>query len=523
MNIQEPINPGVYINEANAFPNSVTPVPTAIPAFIGYTPQASYQGRSFTNVPQKISSFAEFQAIYMLPDPLPPAAPVQQYSPQFYWTALSGTPSQGTYQCINGQYYSLQPDPSTIHYLYNSVRLFFENGGTNAYILSVGGYGPASGQPSQEGERLVNPHVQFADLQQGLALLQNVPDISLYCCPDAPLLSADDYAAFTQAMLQQASSLQSVVCLLDVPYPNTVNVANYMDAITDFRNQTGTAGLDYGAAYYPYVQTTLLQSGDLDYGNLFGGQIAPLVAMLNPSGSPDPALTTVLQQIANDPSGTTRTAHHNALLAASPVYAAMMRQVLDRANLLPPSGAIAGIITQVDDSAGPWQSPANVAVAGVKDLPIALTDAQQAPLNSDLLTGKSINAIRFFSGLGILVWGARTLDGNSLDWRHLSVRRTLIYLEQTCKLAAKAYVFEPNDANTWMSVKSMISSFLTSVWKQGGLQGASAADAFSVDCGLGTTMTAEDILNGFMRVTIKVAVVRPAEFLVITFEQQMAS
>jgi phage tail sheath protein FI len=68
----------------------------------------------------------------------------------------------------------------------------------------------------------------------------------------------------------------------------------------------------------------------------------------------------------------------------------------------------------------------------------------------------------------------------------------------------------------------MIASFLTSVWKAGGLQGATPADAFSVSVGLGTTMTSQDILNGFMRVTVQVAVIRPAEFMVITFEQQQA-
>ena len=155
-------------------------------------------------------------------------------------------------------------------------------------------------------------------------------------------------------------------------------------------------------------------------------------------------------------------------------------------------------------------------------IPIHLNESQQGDLNVDAMSGKSINAIRFFNGLGILVWGARTLDGNSMDWKYLPVRRTMIFIEQSCKLAAHAYVFEPNDKNTWQAVKSMISSFLTTVWKEGGLAGASAADAFSVECGLGTTMTAQDLLEGVMRVTIKVAVTHPAEFIVISFEQEMA-
>ena len=145
----------------------------------------------------------------------------------------------------------------------------------------------------------------------------------------------------------------------------------------------------------------------------------------------------------------------------------------------------------------------------------------QANLNVDAVSGKSVNAIRFFNGNGILVWGARTLDGNSLDWRYINVRRTVTMIEQSVKLATRAYVFSPNDANTWASVKSMIGNFLTGVWAQGALQGAKPGDAFSVNVGLGATMTGLDILEGIMRISIKLAVVRPAEFIHIEVEQQM--
>lgn len=97
----------------------------------------------------------------------------------------------------------------------------------------------------------------------------------------------------------------------------------------------------------------------------------------------------------------------------------------------------------------------------------------------------------------------------------------MIMLEQSIKLALRSYVFEPNDANTWVTVRSMITNFLTEKWKQGALAGASPEDAFSVDIGLGTTMTSLDILEGKMLVTIKLAIVRPAEFIVVTFQQQM--
>lgn len=118
--------------------------------------------------------------------------------------------------------------------------------------------------------------------------------------------------------------------------------------------------------------------------------------------------------------------------------------------------------------------------------------------------------------------GARTLDGNSQDWRYIQVRRTMTFLEQSIKLAARAYVFEPNTANTWSAIRSSISGFLTNIWKEGGLQGTKLEDAFQVSCGLGSTMTAQDILDGFLKVTVLVACVRPAEFIVITFKQEMA-
>ncbi len=97
----------------------------------------------------------------------------------------------------------------------------------------------------------------------------------------------------------------------------------------------------------------------------------------------------------------------------------------------------------------------------------------------------------------------------------------MIMLEESLRLATKAYVFEPNVANTWVTIKSMVRNFLTGIWKRGGLAGASPDDAFSVFVGLGETMTPEDILEGMLNVTILVALSRPAEFIEITFQQQM--
>jgi phage tail sheath protein FI len=169
---------------------------------------------------------------------------------------------------------------------------------------------------------------------------------------------------------------------------------------------------------------------------------------------------------------------------------------------------------------GVWNAPANVGLATVLGPTIPITNDMQNDLNMPI-DGLAVNAIRDFVGRGTLVWGARTLDGNSNDWRYIQVRRALIYIEQSVELALNKFVFAPNVAQTWVTVSSMISSFLRGVWQAGGLMGASPTEAFSVQCGLGSTMTAQDVLEGRMIVQIKLTMVHPAEFIVLTFQQQM--
>ena len=181
---------------------------------------------------------------------------------------------------------------------------------------------------------------------------------------------------------------------------------------------------------------------------------------------------------------------------------------------------MAGIYTMVDNTRGVWKAPANVGLNYVDSLTETIDDDAQQNLNVPV-TGKAINVIRSFRGEGNKVWGARTLDGNSQDWRYVNVRRTMLYLEESVRNAARAYVFEPNDSSTWINMKCMIENFLRSVWKRGGLAGISPEDAFAVHIGLGDTMTGDDILEGILRITVLVAISRPAEFIEITFQQQM--
>ena len=189
-------------------------------------------------------------------------------------------------------------------------------------------------------------------------------------------------------------------------------------------------------------------------------------------------------------------------------------------DIVPPSGAIAGIYSSVDAQRGVWKAPANVSVNGVVGVTETITDGDQQSLNVDD-SGKSINAIRAFPGKGILVWGARTLDGNNNEWKYVPVRRLFIMAEESIRRSTAFVVFEPNDANTWIKVKAMIENFLGGLWRDGALAGSSPEQAFFVNVGLGSTMTAQDVLEGRMIVTVGMAAVRPAEFVIIRFSHKL--
>lgn len=213
--------------------------------------------------------------------------------------------------------------------------------------------------------------------------------------------------------------------------------------------------------------------------------------------------------------------YEQSLKGAHPVYKNIITKLGNSLSVLPPSGAIAGVYAAVDRNRGVWKAPANVSLNSVAGVTEIIDSATQEDLNVDVVAGKSINAIRPFTGKGTLVWGARTLAGNDNEWRYISVRRFFNMVEESVKKSTYWAVFEPNDANTWIKVKSMIENYLVQKWRDGALAGAKPEQAFYVNVGLGVTMTPIDILEGRMHVEIGMAVVRPAEFIILKFSHKM--
>jgi phage tail sheath protein FI len=500
--------PGVYIVENNAFPNSAVAVETAVPVFIGYTQIAQLKGKSILKQATRITSFTEYVSMFG-----------QGFNSKFALVNAPATPpatpptTPSTSILVNNVSMELSSVADNTAYLYNSIRLFYANGGGPCYILPVGTYQNNATNPIKTTDFIGDGTANSINVFE---LLLNEPEPTLIVIPDAIALGTAAYTDIYGAVLQHCAKTQSRFGIFDLVRQDDPNPVTQATVISDFRTNIGTNFLNYGAAYYPWVHATVVQMDEVDFRNLDAsvdlGTILP----------EDSAKTLITAYAGNaTPTPTDIINHHQSLKALSPTYGVIINEIRNQLNELPPSGAMAGIYTLVDGDRGVWKAPANVSLSMVNAPNINISNDAQESLNVDGITGKSINVIRPFPGIGTLVWGGRTLDGNSQDWRYINVRRTLIMLEQSLKLASRAYVFEPNDANTWITVKSMFINFLTNLWKQGALAGATPDQAFDVQIGLGSTMTGDDILDGKMLISVKVAIVRPAEFIVITFQQQM--
>jgi phage tail sheath protein FI len=495
--------PGVYINEQNAFPNSVIPVETSIPAFIGYTEKTKFNEKSLKNKPVRIESFAEFKTFF------------GQGCPTTYNLNSVSSLQEQDFE-LNGVPYKLDADADTRFLLYDSLKFFYQNGGASCFIISIGMYTDIEND---------KPFTSITPFTNAIDLLKKEIEPTMVVVPDAVLFNRDDCYRLQEYMLMHCGNEMNRIAILDI-HDGYKGLSNpYFNPIDNFRNNVSSDFFSYGAAYYPWLHTTIVQPSEVNYKNLNDDGIQTLkaiceVTLSKQSIENQKTLTKYLESLSNSDEGATEENDSNTILStAIPDYKIVMEHLLKKQNLLPPSGAMAGIYTLVDSNRGCWKAPANVAVSSVTSPSVLIDHEQQEDLNAPL-QGKAICAIRPFTGLGTMVWGARTLDANSLDWRYINVKRTMIMIEQSIKNAVKAYVFEPNVKNTWVSIEAMTNNFLTNLWKKGALAGAVPTDAFSVSVGLGATMTANDILEGRMNITVRVAISHPAEFIVITFQQQ---
>lgn len=461
--------PGVYVEEISNFPPSIAEVETAIPAFIGYTEKAQKRvANDLLRIPVRIKSMVEYESLF------------GTYRPQEISVNIDTN---------NLPYLANIVNPSNFK-MYYALKAYFQNGGKVCNIISVGSY--------SDNISLSALGKSGSTLQGGLDIVRKTDGITLIYFPDAHALNGVDFYALYEQSLRECGDLKDRFTIIDVKRDG----AALADPVAYLRGQNGIgySDLKYGAAYWPFLKTKLnwgVNNNTITFFHKGGGVLEG----------------TTLSSVLEDES---------LMPLITDKFLSKMKQEISSLYIeMPPGAFIAGAYARVDAKRGVWKAPANVSLNLVLKPLVNITRAMQGDLNVDATGGKSINAIREFTGRGTMIWGARTLAGNDNEWRYISVRRFFNMVEESIKRSTEWVVFEPNDANTWIKVRSMIGNYLTTKWRDGALAGSTPDHAYYVKVGLNETMTMQDIQTGRMIVEIGMAVIRPAEFTILKINLKM--
>ncbi|CDL84674.1 phage tail sheath family protein [Xenorhabdus szentirmaii] len=368
---------------------------------------------------------------------------------------------------------SLSPEGETQKWLHNierinqslsveALRLYFQNGGGACYIYPLNN---------------INDNVALAAIPE---LIEQKGDITLLICPEAEW----DYK---NKVYDAVSSLL-----------NDNKVGYFLIADSPDGESIPSSGVRTKiAAYYPQLETHLTVSALPDDKHVFI------------SGYEDESGKDKLKNLAE-------LRKKNETLAQN--IDAGLQQEQEHPLTLPPSAAIAGIYCQTDNQRGVWKAPANVALSGIKGVADKVDDERQGHMND-----KGINVIRAFTDRGIMVWGARTCaEVNDPNWRYIPVRRLFNSVERDIRQALRAVLFETNHQPTWMRAKAAVEHYLYALWQKNALMGNTPEEAYFVHIGQDITMSDTDIKQGKMIMKVGLSAVRPAEFIVLQFTQDVS-
>jgi phage tail sheath protein FI len=220
------------------------------------------------------------------------------------------------------------------------------------------------------------------------------------------------------------------------------------------------------------------------------------------------------------PTSTYAVSYYPWVRIANPFYNADSNPAAPRTLLASPAAMAAGLWAKTDTRRGVWKAPAGIEfpLLGAASLEYVVEDPEQ-----DFLNPAGVNAIRRMPGFGPVVWGTRTRSTRANpEWRYVPVRRTAIFIEESIYGGIQWAVFEPNDHRLWSSLRTNIESFMNGLFRVGAFQGEKAGDAYFVRCGLGQTMTQDDIDRGQVIVLVGFAPLKPAEFVIVRIQQKVA-
>ena len=475
--------PGVFIEENNAPALTISTGATAVPLFVGVFKDLT--GTRYPLLPDagelvRITDWLDFTSRFLPSSDFEVIDIAWNSSPLITAAKVDYTPHLGSL----------------------SVQHYFANGGGPCYLCSY-----ASGESD------------FTGLS---SIIKKYPEITLFCfCELDPAVQVP--AEEELATLLQADKYLGYFYIADAYKPTGGGAI-----VVPLTDVTQTA------VYYPALETTYtpitangLISFFIDTTGNGQGVLEGRYSLEGLVASGDANLQAVYDLLVD--TGTT-IIKDTADVDCAGVYAAMQSSIDivyppdNPAIKLKASPAMAGIYATTDRDRGVWKAPANVAPRNVTGLYIEGVEIPEDDSADGLLANK-INVIKEFSRFGILVWGARTmidpLDPYLSPWLYIPVRRLFNSAERDIKKAMEYMVFEPNNQITWELVRSSIVNYLDEIWRSGGLAGTTAEAAYFVNVGKGTTMTEDDINSGKMIVKVGMAPVRPAEFIILQFTQDV--
>jgi len=523
--------PGLYIQELPSSSHAILPAPTSIAAFVGYS--HPYKTTNF-GIAQQIFSFTDYETYF------------------------------------GGLFTSGATDAS----LPRAVYQFFLNGGSNAYVVGLqpsivtttgttvlgpGGKSPSTDPVATDADGFVFTALEPIDIVPMSVTITNVRTISGGTANgtfDVIITYGNRVETFRGITLSNADSptnpdnvingkstlvtvapgaangkfgtaLKTVppgaITFHDVAGATDVTGFNAADFLPVFAANSSLDNVEiFNLLLVPGVADNEVVSAALSFA-----ERKRAFAILDPppgapasgasSGRPSP-MEFWMTGLGGQKGGYVLPTDQNGALYFP--YLVSTDPITGNATPMPPSGFVAGIYAKTDNDRGVWKAPAGLATVVLNTTgPVAsgqMNDPQQGVLNLD-----SINCLRTFSGVGTVVWGARTLVASNQAFQqsmYVPVRRMTLFIEQTLRANLRWVVFEPNDEPLWTAIKTSIEAFMLSLFRQGALQGEKPSDAFQVKCDSSTT-TGTDQQNGIVNIIVAFAPLKPAEFVVIKIAQ----
>jgi uncharacterized protein len=484
------LQPGVYIEEIPSGVRTITGVATSITLFVGWAP------RGPVDRALRLTSFPDFQRAY------------------------GGLDSR-----------------SLLGY---SVRHFYDNGGSDAYILRIADAATARTADCDIGDLHIpasSPGAWARDYSVRLTRRPDDPsrfrlDVIQPSANNAVLetfanlsMTATD-ARFAPAVINGRSAFIDNLTAASATTPANATVALNATANGD----DGTVIGPTDAAFQTALTARFDPGGIADRIDLFniicvpGLVDGPTVATMQQRAHQRRAFLIVdcndIDTVATVPNALTNKTGANALNSAFyfPWVRAPDALHQNALRAFPPCGFVAGVFARTDAARGVWKAPAGTeaSLTGAAGLAITMSDAENGQLNPH-----AINCLRNLPVYGNVVWGSRTLDGDNdrgSEWKYVPVRRMALFLEESLYRGTQWVVFEPNDEPLWAQIRLNIGAFMQGLFRQGAFQGNTPKQAYFVKCDSETT-TQADINLGVVNIFVGFAPLKPAEFVVVKIQQ----